>query len=140
MTVGGTIGTRRPVYCSAIGKALVAFLPEPELTELLTSLTFERRTSQTITNVDRFRRELVRVRELGYAVDNEEFEEGLRCLAAPIFNHRGRVIATIGISGPTHRLNSETMPALAEAVKDAAAAISRELGYSLLIMDELGPG
>lgn len=139
VTVGGVIGTRRPVYCSAIGKALTAFLPESELAHLLAALKFEPRTPQTITSPDRFRNELAQVRQLGYAVDNEEFEKGLRCLAAPIFDARERVIAAIGISGPSQRLSTEMLPELADMVQDEAAMISQELGHSFFVINDLKP-
>ncbi len=133
VTVGGAIGTRRPVYCSAIGKALIAFLPEPKLERLLSSITLVPRTPRTITDPDRFRQELALVRERGYSVDNEEFEEGLRCVAAPIFNTQGRASAAIGISGPSQRLNAETLPGLARITKDEADTISRDLGHFLFV-------
>lgn len=139
VTVSGPIGVRRPLYCSAIGKSLIAFLPEPERKHVLNLIFFERRTSHTIVTPDALERELSRVRELGYSVDNEEFEDGLRCLAAPIFNPRREVIAAIGISGPSQRLNADSMPYFAQMLKDEAGLISREWGHSQFTADSFEP-
>lgn len=135
--VGGAIGVRRPIYCSAIGKSLTAYLSDDELHALIEQRPLVARTSQTITDVEHLKRELAQVRKQGYSVDNEEYEEGLRCLAAPVFDERGRVMAVIGISGPLQRLNLETLPKLAQLVKDEAHKMSRALGHSLLSVDGL---
>jgi DNA-binding IclR family transcriptional regulator len=73
--------------------------------------------------------ELMRVRELGYAVDDEEFEEGLRCVSAPIFDHRGHVVASLSMAAPVFRLRKERVPQVARLVVAAARALSDDLGH-----------
>ena len=86
-------------------------------------------TPVTITNREQLIRELDITRQRGYALDDEENEYGVRCMAAPIYNAVGLAIATIGISGPTVRVHDQTIDMLAKAVMDTAEALSCELGY-----------
>jgi DNA-binding IclR family transcriptional regulator len=121
-------GLKRPVHCTALGKALVAFLPEVERERLLGALTFERLTPHTITSAARFSKELARIRETGFAIDDEEAVLGARCIGAPILNSKRRAIAAISIAGPVSRISKTKASALARAVKAAAAAISAKAG------------
>lgn len=122
------IGRRSPLHCTALGKALLAYQPEPVLGDLLRA-GLHRNTPRTITGARRLREELQRIRDEGYALDNEEFEEGLRCVAAPIRGHTETVVASVGIAGPAIRLEPARHPALIKHVKEAAEAISAALGY-----------
>jgi IclR family acetate operon transcriptional repressor len=112
-----------------VGKALLAYLPEPELEELVRRQGLRAYTSRTITTLVELKRELAQVREQGYAVDNEEFEEGLKCVGAPVRDYSGRVVASISIAGPAFRLTEERIPVLAQSVMEVARELSRELGY-----------
>lgn len=123
-------GARRPVYCTSLGKAMTAFLPQSELDELLSSMTYERFTPRTFVVPAKLRRELAKVRGQGFAVDDEEAVPGARCVAAPIFDASGRVAAAISISGPTTRITAEKLNSLSNTVKKAAGVISSRLGYS----------
>lgn len=123
-----TIGKGAPAYCTAVGKALLAFQPENAVARVC-RLGLRRHTPQTITEPQRLRRELARVRALGYAVDNAEHDPGVRCVAAPIRNHAGMVIASLSISGPATRIPLEVVPRVAERVKGVAAKLSAQLGY-----------
>lgn len=122
-------GARHPVHCTALGKALLAYRPEGEVCEILAQHPMTRRTDHTITTVPAFLDELVRVRSCGYAIDDEERAENIRCAAAPIYDHRGVVVAAISASGPVFRLDHSALHALARHVADAAVAISRQLGF-----------
>lgn len=122
------IGRRGPVYCTGVGKALLAFQP-PEEIELLIASGLAQRTPNTITDPDKFRRHLSEVRERGYAIDDEEVEIGMRCLAAPIRDHSSKVIASISLCGPSQRLTRERLLAFAPSVIDTADTISARLGY-----------
>jgi DNA-binding IclR family transcriptional regulator len=122
------VGRRLPVHCTGVGKALVAFLPEEVLEGLLTRRGLAGMTPNTITDMDALQRELARVRERGYAVDNEEIEEGLRCIAAPVRDHTGHVVAAVSIAGPSSRLRPDTVPAQANDVVAAANGMSLALG------------
>jgi IclR family KDG regulon transcriptional repressor len=120
-------GTWRPLYCTSMGKALAAFLSTPEKEHVLSSLQFERLTPHTIIRLSRFRKELEKIRERGYALDDEEATLGARCVGAPILLE-GKVAAAISIAGPTTRIARERIPFYARAVLAAAQAISRHLG------------
>ncbi|HEX5481988.1 MAG TPA: IclR family transcriptional regulator [Terriglobia bacterium] len=124
-----TVGRRAPVHCSSLGKAILAFLPESEVRDVLGTRAFKAYTRKTIIKPVLLRKELKKVREQGYACDDEEFEEGLRCIGAPIRDHTGKVIAAISIAGPAFRLKDERLPGLVRAVKEAATALSVNLGY-----------
>ena len=122
------VGRRSPLHCTALGKALLAHQPESTVRDLLRA-GLKRRTGRTLTTGRDLRAELRQVREQGYASDDEEFEEGLRCLAAPIRDHGGSVVASLGIAGPAVRLNPARLPEQIKLVKDAAETVSTALGY-----------
>lgn len=127
--IPATIGWRAPAHCTAVGKALLAFLPDAELTTLVKKRKLSAYTPQTVTTSPRLRSELRLVRERGYAVDNEEMEEGLKCVAAPVREHSGKVIAALGILSPAFRLPDQKIPLLALTLMNEANELSTELGY-----------
>ena len=122
------VGKRLPVHCTGVGKALIAFLPEEVLKGVLARRGMPRMTAHTITDRDLFMRQLGDVRERGYAVDNEEIDEGLTCIAAVVRDHTSHVVAAISIAGPTSRLRPETQADRAREVVGSANAMSRALG------------
>ena len=124
-----TIGHRTHVHCTSDGKAFAAFLPPIQLDALISKLHFERRTRRTITTPVRLREELARVRRRGFAVDDEEAELGLRCIAAPVRNSSGAVVASMSIAGPVFRIQKRRVPELAGVVMRAADSLSADLGY-----------
>ena len=124
-----TIGTRSPLHCTSLGKAIAAYLPADERSALLGRLALPKRTARTITDRARLEDHLAEVRRQGFAMDDIENEEGIRCVGAPIFDHRGAAIAALSVSGPAYRLSLERAHELAVQVRSAAAALSRELGY-----------
>jgi IclR family acetate operon transcriptional repressor len=128
LVVSERVGTRRPLHCTAIGKALLAYLPEPDALAFLGNARLERYTPKTLTERGALEKELVRVRERGYAVDDEEFSEGVRCLAAPVFNAGGQLVAALGVSGPTIRVTRQRMEELAALVANSARRLSQRLG------------
>lgn len=124
-------GNRGPVHCTASGKALLAFLPPDKLEAVLAEIEFTRHTNETITNPEQLKKELDRIRKDGYAMDWGEMEEHVRCIAAPVFNHEGKTVASISVSGPSNRITSYYMKnELADMVKRKAAKISFQMGYS----------
>ena len=124
------LGARIPMHCCSVGKVLIANLPGEEIEKIITSRGLPKRTKNTITNRDQLREHLAMVKVRGYAVDNEENEKGVRCVAAAIKNEKGQVIAAMSISGPTARITLEYIhPALKDEVCKTALNISRQLGF-----------
>jgi IclR family acetate operon transcriptional repressor len=130
----GTLGKRSPAHASSLGKVLLAYFPEPEIDEFLRACDLKPVTPHTVVDPAEFRRHLREIRALGYALDNEELELGLRCVAAPITDHTGRVVASVSVSAPTTRLGTADVATLAPKVKDAGRAISRLLGSPMLAL------
>jgi IclR family KDG regulon transcriptional repressor len=122
------VGRRLPVHCTGIGKAQIAFLPDEVLRGLVTRRGLAAMTPRTITDLEALRAELAVIRERGYAIDNEEIEEGLTCIGAPIRDHSAHVVAAISIAGPSSRLRPDTLEAHAREVVATARAMSAVLG------------
>lgn len=125
------VGSRAPAYCTALGKSLLAFLPESQIREIVLKTTLTRFTQNTITDGEQLLEELRKVRELGYSIDNEEHEVGAGCIACPIFDNHG-VIAAVSVSGPVDRvINGPSRENLIRLLKATADEISTGLGGSL---------
>jgi IclR family pca regulon transcriptional regulator len=126
MTVSISVGTRFPAHATSMGRVLLAGLPDEELSDYLTSVTLEQLTSRTVSSVDALRTELARVRAQGWALVDQELEEGLRAVAAPIRDRAGRTIAAVNVSSHASRTSLEVMrrklvpPLLAAAARIAA--------------------
>lgn len=123
-----SVGKRVPAHCTAVGKSILAHLPEPELDRLLAEKGLPRHTPRTITDPEELRRHLRQVREAGYALDLEENEQGIVCVAAPVSNHHGQVVAAISISAPAMRMGGGRIEELIPLVRQAAGRISARLG------------
>ena len=124
------VGYRSPAYCSSIGKCLLASLSGDEMDEILYSCKFHKYTERTITNIYQLKEHLRLVRSQGWAMDNEEYIPGFRCVGAPIYDFRGDVQACLSVSGNTQQITDERLPELVEKIKDTAAVISRKMGYA----------
>lgn len=124
-----TVGSRAPAYCTAVGKAMLAELPEPEVSEVIRRWGLKAVTANTITTAAALKAELRAVRSRGYAIDNEEKEEGLRCVSAAVRGHSGKLFAAMSVSGPAFRMSKERIPEVGQAVMGAATELSAELGY-----------
>ncbi|MFN8371277.1 MAG: IclR family transcriptional regulator [Anaerolineae bacterium] len=136
ITVGPLLGLRRPIYVSAVGKAIVAFLPEDEREDIINQLNLKSMTSHTITSRDVLRAELQQVREQGYAVDDEETFIGVRCIAAPLYDHSNQVIASMGLSGPASRVTRERTAEIGQRVRTLAEEFSLSLGARRDLLSE----
>ena len=130
LTTPSTVGRRTQIYCTAVGKAYIAFLPDDRLEPLLKRLQYRSHTRRTITSSPALKSELTRIRRRGFAVDNEEVEDGLRCIGAPVRDYTGEVVASISIAGPVFRVQKGRIVELSRAVMQAADDLSAELGYS----------
>jgi DNA-binding IclR family transcriptional regulator len=123
------VGDRNPAHCTGVGKALLAYLPDEELSHRYPSGRLRRYTAHTITDLKALRAELKTVRSLGYAVDREEHEEGVRCVAVPTFDHQG-IAAAISVSGPTDRMDDHlAKDDLVDALRDVARQVSEGMGW-----------
>jgi IclR family KDG regulon transcriptional repressor len=122
LTIAARVGRHLPAHCTSGGKVLLAFLP-PEVVEPVLNAPLTAYTENTITSPARLREELEVVRQRGYAVDDEEFEVGIRAVAVPIRDIEGNVIAHMSMPGPTSRLTPGRIPEIAQALMEAADAI-----------------
>jgi IclR family acetate operon transcriptional repressor len=124
----GGVGDRRPLHATSIGKAILAFLDDGEREEILRSLSLRRHTERTVTSLPALRASLDEIRRAGVCVTVDELVPGASGIAAPIFDHRGRVAAACSIGGPTDRVRPR-LRSLAAEVKATARALSERLGH-----------
>jgi DNA-binding IclR family transcriptional regulator len=122
------IGTSNPVYCTAMGKAMLAFQPPEVIEQVLSRIRFVRFTQKTLGSKEALLKSLERVRRRGYAIDDEEIEVGVRCVGAPIFNESRHPIAAVSISGPASRITAQSVPGIAEHLLRCCREISSTLG------------
>jgi IclR family KDG regulon transcriptional repressor len=122
------VGVRKPAYCTAEGQAILAFQP-PEVVEHVIGAGLAARTPQTVTDAGKLKRVLEGVRQRGCAIEDEESELGMRCIAAPLRNDAGEVVAAVGLAGPVSRLSKKALATYVPHVIETAAAISARLGY-----------
>lgn len=125
------IGARLPLYCTGVGKALLMELSESEMQKIIVSQSFTPITPHTITRKEDFKDNLRQAKIRGYAVDIEEREIGVHCVAAPILNHKGETVAALSVSGPAYRMDKRSLSYLAHLTRQAASDISRALGHKL---------
>jgi IclR family KDG regulon transcriptional repressor len=127
LTVSTTVGGRSPAHASAMGKVLLAGLSEEQLRRTLSGLSLRRFTPTTITDRKQLRRELAAIRRQGYALDNEETFPGIRCVAAPLRDQGGRVVAALSVTSPTQRMSARRQAEIRQWVTDTAARISERI-------------
>ncbi len=123
------VGSARPAHATAIGKMLLSAVPAPELDRLLASLPLPAITPKTIVDPEKLRAAIREAGENGIAFDDGEFDADVRCLAAPVFDFRNRMIAAIGISAPIWRIGLGKISEVTELVQIAARELSQQLGY-----------
>ena len=120
-------GKRMDMHCTAIGKALIASLPDGQIDGLVRERPLFRHNDNTIVALRRLKEELARVRQMGYAVDDEEEEIGSRCIGAPVLSSSGTAVAAISLSGTTSQITPENLPPLASLIKSTAARIAEDI-------------
>ena len=123
------VGMIHPMYCSGVGKAIMATLPEKEVKKIWDASVIERKTDKTIVTYEDMLTTLEEVRKNGYALDDEENEEGVRCIAASLRGYGKSVKYAFSVSGPVSRMTKERVEELAVDIKKVQAELSRELGY-----------
>lgn len=125
------IGSRAPMYCTAVGKVLLSDMDPEHLKEVISKMDFVRKTDTTVGSKEELLEVIEQVRKQHYALDNGENEKGLQCIAAPIYDHKGKIVASFSISGPSNRVTMEVINnELIEKVKQYSLEISRNLGYT----------
>lgn len=123
------IGQRAPIYCTALGKVLLAFQPEHELSRIFDRIKFKSFTKKTITSKSELIKELKEIRKRGYALDQREYEEDVECIGAPIMDHLGNAVAAVSISGPQRKINTPQEKYFVSQVIKAATLVSSKIGY-----------
>src|SRR5271155_5838488 len=129
LRIHSRIGAAVPLYCTAVGKVMLAHMPDDEREKVLPHLGLKRLTPNTVGNLQELDAELYRVRKNGYACDLEENELHIRCVAAPIWDHAGGVNASLSITAPMVRMAVTRLRQLAPLIQTAGLQISSELGY-----------
>jgi IclR family KDG regulon transcriptional repressor len=123
------VGRRIDARCTALGKALIAHLTPDRFGEMFRSDAMARRTRRSITSKEALKREMSRIRDRGYAIDDEECGLGVRCVAAPIFDRNGQAVIAIGMTGTTSQVTRTNLESLGTLARHAARKISRNLGH-----------
>jgi len=129
LRIHSRIGAAVPLYCTAVGKVMLAYMPPDEQERVLPELNIKRQTANSVGNLQELKAELYRVRKNGYACDLEENELHIRCVAAPIWDHTGSVQSAVSITAPTVRMPVTRLRQLAPLIQKAGLQISVELGY-----------
>ena len=127
--MAATPNTYAALHCTALGKSILAFLDPGEAKRILTAGPLKKYTANTVTSASFLRRHLSRIRKQGYAVDNEENEKGLRCVAVPILNSEGKAFAAISVSGPTSHIGESQVRQISFTLKRVTKMISARLGH-----------
>jgi IclR family KDG regulon transcriptional repressor len=130
LSVNTQIGATEPLYCTALGKAFLAFVDKDQITDILPDPLIPY-TPATITNRKKLEKELLRIKNNGYAVDNEEYIEGVRCIASSILNQYGSPVAMMGISGHTSRISQRNILEYGKLVRRLSLEVSRKFGYGI---------
>lgn len=124
------VGARFPAHCTAAAKATLAYLPEEEVEAILSIMGLTSYTPYTMTSLSEVKKNLREVAERGYALDKQELERGLSGVAAPVWSGDGRVIAAVGMAGPTSRFRGKELARKIALTKDSSAKISASLGHN----------
>ncbi|GIO24874.1 IclR family transcriptional regulator [Oceanobacillus sp. J11TS1] len=122
------LGGQKPLYCTGLGKAFLAFMNENDRINYLNTVQLKAITEQTITSKEELKKRLQEYRQQGYSIDDEENEDGLYCLAAPVFDIMGSIQAAISVAGPKERMLRQ-QESILKHLKQTAAVISAKLGY-----------
>jgi DNA-binding IclR family transcriptional regulator len=129
LRIHSRIGASVPLYCTAVGKVMLAFLGDEEQEKTVNKIEIQRVTENTVGSIQELHAQLARVKKDGYACDMEEHEAHIRCVAAPIWDHAGAVNASVSVTGPAVRMSTARLREIAPMVREAGLIISRELGF-----------
>lgn len=129
LRIHSRIGASVPLYCTAVGKVMLAYLDPEEQERVVNELELRRFTENTVGSIQELKAQLARVRKDGFACDMEEHEPHIRCIAAPIMDHAGAVNASLSVTGPAVRMSTNRLREIAPLVREAGLKISQELGF-----------
>jgi DNA-binding IclR family transcriptional regulator len=129
LRIPSAVGARNPAYCTGVGKAMLAHLTPGQLDGYLSETQLRAFTKKTLVSAFELKANLCQIAAQGYAIDDQEREDGVRCVAAPVRDHTGQVVAAVSIAAPSMRVTKERVPELTIQVMRAAAEISSELGH-----------
>jgi DNA-binding IclR family transcriptional regulator len=129
LRIHSRIGASVPLYCTAVGKVMLAFMGDSEQEITVNQLELRRHTENTVGSIQELQTQLARVKKDGFACDMEEHEPHIRCIAAPIWDHTGAVNASLSVTGPAVRMSTSRLREIAPLVREAGLQISRGLGY-----------
>lgn len=129
--LASNIGARAALHASAVGKVILAYMSDTERERFLAEQKLPRFTAMTITDPESLCQHLATIRDRGYAIDDQEEHEGVRCVGAPVRNYLGKVVAAVSVASLTQRLTDERLPAIAQRLMQATEQISHQLGYEL---------
>lgn len=129
LRIHSRIGASVPLYCTAVGKVMLAYLDPEEQERVVNELELRRFTENTVGSIQELKAQLARVRKDGFACDMEEHEPHIRCIAAPIRDHTGAVNASLSVTGPAVRMSTNRLREIAPLVREAGLKISQELGF-----------
>jgi len=124
------IGRLEPLHSSGLGKAIIAFLPAAQLDEVLNGVNLVRYTRNTLVSVKALKNDLEKIRQRGFAIDDQEGVLGVRCVASPIWNYREEVLGALSLVGPSIRMSKKRVLDLGRMVREEATKISQHLGYN----------
>ena len=136
ITQPSKIGLRFPMYCTAVGKVLLSYMDEPQVDKIITEKGMKKITKNTIADKIELMNEITKIREQGYAIDNEEIQPGLRCIAAPVKDYTNKVVAAISVSGLISNMSDEALPFVIEEITYTARNISSDLGCQTYLGNE----
>lgn len=125
------VGEKEPIHATGLGKVLFSELKEEEIKQILEDYKLEKYTENTITTIEDLLKEFKKVKEQGYAMDAEEYSPGLTCIAMPVRDYDGNIVAGVSISGPTFRFTEEKIHAMKDRLEAATKKISKHLGYGI---------
>ena len=136
MRMHSQVGKRAPMHCTSVGKAILAYLPEEKVKEILSEKGMPAHTEYTYTNEEDLFQDLQRIRQYGYALDLEENEYGITCVAIPLFDYNNHVCAAVSVSGSTIRMTKEKMEKLYPRMTEIGQQISLRLGCKMSFPSE----
>lgn len=131
LRIHSRIGASVPLYCTAVGKVMLAYLDDEEQERVVNELELRRFTDNTVGSIQELQTQLTRVRKDGFACDLEEHEPHIRCIAAPIWDHAGAVNASLSVTGPAVRMSTTRLREIAPLIREAGLKISRDLGFMM---------